>query len=72
MFRLQDQPARLHVYASGSNHQEADYYDLYVFDGKLSRLEQIRQLSRLCGSFIWDSDKSVSLPVQRKAALIQS
>lgn len=54
---------------TGSNLYETDYYDCHCFWLKTKQLEQIRELSRL---LIWDSDKSVSLPVQKKAAVIQS
>ena len=63
MFRREDQAAHLHVIVR----QTAVIVSAVGW--KLFRLAQIRQQS---GLLIWDSHKSVSLAVHRKAAVIQS
>lgn len=55
----------------GSDHHEADYCDLYCLWLKTKQAPTDKNVEKTPWLFIWDSDESVSLPVRRKAAVIQ-
>lgn len=56
----------------GADHHEADYCDLYCLWLKTKQAPTDKNVEQTPWLFIWDSDESVSLPVRRKAAVIQS